>query len=47
MQEAVSREGKSLMTDANEVMTVRQMIDLVAFLQSRYQRLELESWRYQ
>lgn len=46
-KEDVSRNGKSLMIDCNEVMTVRQMIDLVAFLQSRYQRLELESWRYQ
>jgi L-cysteine S-thiosulfotransferase len=30
----------SPMPEFNDVMTVRQMIDLVTFLQSRYQRLE-------
>ncbi|MEE9239773.1 MAG: hypothetical protein V3U53_01115, partial [bacterium] len=29
--------GESPMTNFNEVMTVQQMIDLVAFLQSGYQ----------
>ena len=46
-KEDVSRDGKSLMTNCNEIMTVRQMIDLVAFLQPRFRRLDLESWRYQ
>ena len=35
--EAVSREGESLMADYSETMTVRQLIDVVAFLQSAYQ----------
>jgi L-cysteine S-thiosulfotransferase len=35
------KDGKlSPMPDFNDTMTVRQMIDLVAFLQSRYQKLE-------
>lgn len=34
--EAVSQEGKSIMTDVNNVMTVQQMIDLVVFLQPTY-----------
>ncbi|NIL96419.1 MAG: c-type cytochrome [Planctomycetales bacterium] len=35
-EEEISQEGKSLMTNYNDVMTVAQLIDLVAFLQSRY-----------
>jgi mono/diheme cytochrome c family protein len=34
--ELVSRDGKSRMPDYAEVMTVRQLADLVAFLQERY-----------
>ncbi len=34
---AVSRDGESLMRVYNEVMTVQQLIDLVAFLQSHYE----------
>ena len=30
-------EGKSLMPDFSETMTVRQMIDIAEFLQSRYE----------
>lgn len=33
----VDAEGKSLMPNFNETMTVDELIDLVAFLQSRYQ----------
>lgn len=46
-KESVSQDEKSLMADCNEAMTVRQMIDLVAFLQSRYKKLDFEAWRYQ
>ena len=35
-KELISVDGKSRMTNFNDVMTVHQMIDLVAFLQSRY-----------
>lgn len=35
--EEVSREGQSLMANYNETMTVQQLIDLVAFLQSTYE----------
>ncbi len=34
--DAVSKDGKSFMADYNQEMTVQQMIDLVAFLQSTY-----------
>jgi mono/diheme cytochrome c family protein len=33
----VSRDGESMMADYNDWMTVSQLIDLVAFLQSHYQ----------
>lgn len=33
----VSRDGESLMSSKNDVMTVQQLIDLVAFLQSTYE----------
>ena len=36
-KELISVDGKSRMTDYTEVMTVRQMINLVAFLQSQYE----------
>ena len=36
-KELIQVNGKSRMTDYTEVMTVRQMINLVAFLQSRYE----------
>ena len=35
-KELISVDGKSKMTNFNDAMTVHQMIDLVAFLQSRY-----------
>ena len=35
-QEKVAKDGQSKMTNFNEVMTVSQLIDLVAFLQSHY-----------
>lgn len=34
--EAVSVDGESVMNDFNDEMTVQQLIDLVAFLQSKY-----------
>ncbi len=36
-RDTVSRDGKSLMKVYNDTMTVQQLIDLVAFLQSRYE----------
>ncbi len=35
-KDLVSRDGESLMRDFNETMTVQQMIDIVAYLQPRY-----------
>ena len=35
-KEVVEKDGKSKMLNFNSVMTVQQMIDLVAFLQSHY-----------
>lgn len=42
----VSQEGQSLMTPYNDVMTVTQLIDLVAFLQSRYDVVPRPGYRY-
>jgi len=36
-EDEVSQDGQSLMTIYNDRMTVQQLIDLVAFLQSRYE----------
>jgi hypothetical protein len=36
-EETVSQDGKSLMLVYNDRMTVQQLIDLVAFLQSKYE----------
>ena len=33
----VDAEGRSIMSDFNQTMTVNELIDLVAFLQSRYE----------
>ena len=35
-EEVVSKDGESLMANFNDIMTIQQLIDLVAFLQSRY-----------
>lgn len=42
----VTVEGESLMTVYNDVMTVTELIDLVAFLDSRYEELERPGYRY-
>lgn len=36
LQEAVSEDGESKMTNYNDVLTITELIDLVAFLQSKY-----------
>lgn len=45
-RETISRDGASLMPGFNHTLSVEQMIDLVAFLQSRYIRIEPETWAY-
>lgn len=42
----VSREGESLMVVYNDIMTVSELIDLVAFLRSRYEKIERPGYRY-
>lgn len=42
----VTADGESLMTVYNDVMTVTDLIDLVAFLDSRYEELERPGYRY-
>ena len=44
--EEVSEDGHSLMRNYNDVLTVRQLIDLTAFLQSRYVLREYEPTDY-
>ena len=45
-EDKVSREGKSLMTSYNDVLTVTQLTDLVAFLQAHYERAERPGYKY-
>lgn len=44
--DTVSEGGESLMANYNDVMTVSQVIDLVAFLDSRYEKIERPGYRY-
>lgn len=44
--DTVSEDGQSLMAVYNDVMTVSQLIDLVTFLQSRYEKIERPGYRY-
>ncbi len=44
--EEVSADGESLMTVYNDVMTVTELINIVAFLESRYEELERPGYRY-
>ena len=44
--EEVSEDGESLMSVYNDVMTVTELVDIVAFLESRYEVLERPGYRY-
>lgn len=44
--EDVSHDGESLMLVYNDVMTVSELIDIVAFLESRYEEFERPKVRY-
>lgn len=46
VSEEVSADGESLMENYNDVLTVSQLIDLVAFLQSRYKLRQFEPTEY-
>jgi len=45
-EEQVSFEGESFMLIMNEIMTVQQLVDLVAFLQGQYQVVVPEPYPY-
>ncbi len=45
-KDKISREGKSLMISYNDVMTVTQLTDLVAFLQAHYVKAERPGYKY-
>jgi hypothetical protein len=42
----VSQDGESLMAVYNDIMTVTELINLVAFLESRYEEFERPGYRY-
>ncbi len=42
----VSQDGESLMTVYNDVMTVTEMVNIVAFLEANYGELERPGYRY-
>ena len=44
--DVVQADGQSKMKNYNDVMTVSQLIDLVAFLQSHYSLIEYEPTEY-
>lgn len=45
-EEEIAVDGESKMRNYNDVMTVSQLIDVVAFLQSRYELIEYEPTDY-
>jgi mono/diheme cytochrome c family protein len=45
-KELITKDNQSAMTNFNDTMTVRQLIDLVAFLQSRYKLVPPEMPAY-
>ncbi len=45
-KDKVSLEGQSLMTSYNDVLTVTQLTDLVAFLQAHYVKAERPGYKY-
>ncbi len=45
-EDEVSADGESLMAVYNDVMTVSQLTDLVAFLQQHYQRIKRPRYQY-
>ena len=45
-KDEVSHEGESLMTSFNDVLTVTQLTDLVAFLQKHYDQVERPGYKY-
>ena len=45
-REEVSQEGESLMTSYNDVLTVTQLTDLVAFLQAHYRKADRPGYKY-
>ena len=45
-KDEVSRDGESLMTSYNDVLTVTQLTDLVAFLQAHYREAERPGYKY-
>ena len=45
-KDAVSEEGQSLMVSYNDVMTITQLSDLVAFLQEHYVDSERQGYKY-
>jgi mono/diheme cytochrome c family protein len=45
-REEVARDGESLMTVYNDVLTVAELVNIVAFLESRYEEFERPGYRY-
>ena len=45
-KDEISKEGESLMTSNNDVMTVTQLTDLIAFLQPHYQKVSRPRYTY-
>lgn len=46
LKQEIAIEGESIMPIYNDVMTVTQLVDIVAFLQPTYERFERPGYRY-
>ncbi len=45
-EEEVSQDGESLMTQYNDIMTVTQLTDVVAFLAAQYEKAQRPGYKY-
>jgi len=45
-KQPITKDGQSVMPIYNDVMTVTQMVDIAAFLESKYKGIERPAYRY-
>jgi len=45
-KQPITKDGQSIMPIYNDVMTVTQMVDIVTFLESKYERIERPGYQY-
>jgi len=45
-KQPITKDGQSVMPIYNDVMTVTQLVDIVTFLESKYERIERPGYQY-